>query len=75
MIQSHFEDLRRIKAAKERRDLPLRIIAAETGLAINTIQRVRNATMDRVQLTTLEKLCRYFAVKSLCELIEYSPVE
>ena len=75
MIHSRFEDLRRAKAWREKRDLPLRLIAQETGLSVNAIQRIRNSTVERIQLTTLEALCRYFAVKSISELIEYTPAE
>ena len=73
MIRSHFEDLRRHKEFRERRDLPIRTIAGETGLSQGAILRVKNATMERISLSTLEALCRYFGVKSLCDLIEYVP--
>lgn len=75
MIRSHFEDLRRHKAFLEHRDLPIRIIAEETGLSQGAILRVKNVTMERISLSTLERLCRYFNVKSLSELIEYVPDE
>ena len=73
MIRSHFDDLRRHKEYRERRDLPIRVIAEETGLSQGAILRVKNVKMERVYLSTLETLCRYFGVKSLCDLIEYVP--
>jgi len=73
MIRSHFEDLRRRKEFRERRDLSIRTIAMETGLSQGAILRVKNVTMERISLSTLERLCRYFSVKSLSELIEYVP--
>ncbi len=73
MIVSHFEDLRRHKEYIERRDLSIRKISEETGLSQGAILRVKNATMARVSLSTLEALCRYFTVKGLNELIEYVP--
>ena len=73
MISSHFEDLRRRKEYIERRDLPIRKISEETGLSQGAILRVKNATMERISLSTLETLCRYFDVKSLSDLIEYVP--
>jgi DNA-binding Xre family transcriptional regulator len=73
MMRSHFEDLRRHKAFRERRDLPIRTIAQETGLSQGAILRVKNLKMERVYLSTLETLCRYFDVKSLAELMEYVP--
>jgi DNA-binding Xre family transcriptional regulator len=75
LILSHFEDLRRHKEYRERRDLPIRIISEETGLSQGAILRVKNATMARISLSTLERLCRYFGVKSIAELIEYKADE
>ena len=73
MMLSHFEDLRRLKAFRERRDLPIRTISEETGLSQGTILRVKNLKMERVYLSTLETLCRYFGVQSISELMEYVP--
>jgi DNA-binding Xre family transcriptional regulator len=75
MMRSHFEHLRRQKAYLEKRDLPIRTISEETGLSQGAILRVKNLKMERVYLSTLETLCRYFGVKSLSELIEYVPDE
>ena len=73
MIRSHFEDLRRKKEFVERRDLPIRMISEETGLSQGAILRVKNATMERVYISTLVTLCHYFEVNSMSELIEYTP--
>lgn len=73
MFVSHFEVLRRTKALKENRDISLRRVAAESGLSLATIQRVKSGNMERLYLSTLDTLCRYFAVKSVSELIEYRP--
>lgn len=68
---SHFERLRRTKALEESRDISLRTVAKESGLSLATIQRVRNGNMERVYLSTLEALCRYFRVKNVGDLIEF----
>ncbi len=73
MILSHFENLRRHKEYVEQRDLTIRKISDETRLSQGAILRVKNATMARVSLSTLEKLCHYFQVNSLSDLIEYVP--
>ncbi|MBE7462684.1 MAG: helix-turn-helix transcriptional regulator [Planctomycetes bacterium] len=73
MIRSSFDDLRRHKAYRERRDLPIRTIAKETGLSQGALIRLKNCKFERVYLSTLEKLCRYFEVESLSDLIEYVP--
>ena len=70
-IQTHFQDLRRRKAFEEKRDLSLRTIAEETGLALATVQRVSVGKVEGVRVATLGVLCRYFAVSSISELIEY----
>lgn len=75
MLLTHFDDLRRLKEFRERRDLSIRTISEETGLSQGAILRVKNLKMERVYLSTLERLCRYFGVKSLSELIEYVPEE
>ena len=73
MLRSHFDDLRRLKEHRERRDLTIRTIAEESGLSQGAILRVKNLKMERVYLSTLETLCEYFNVQSLSELIEYVP--
>jgi DNA-binding Xre family transcriptional regulator len=75
MIRSFFEDLRRHKAYQERRNLPIRIISEETGLSQGAILRLKNGNFARVSLSTLERLCQYFQVQSLSNLIEYIPDE
>ena len=75
MIHSHFEDLRRLKALRDRRALPLRTIVAETGLSMGSLLRIKNLKTDRISLATLVTLCRYFEVKSISELLEWDPEE
>ena len=71
MIQCHFDRLRREKASRENRDLPVLTVSAETGLSYNTLQRLRRERLTRIQLSTIETLCRYFTVETMCELLEY----
>jgi DNA-binding Xre family transcriptional regulator len=71
MMRSLFEDLRRLKEFREKRDLSIRTIAEETGLSQGAVLRVKNLSLERVYFSTLETLCKYFAVNSLSELIEY----
>ena len=73
MMRSHFEDLRRLKEFREKRDLSIRTISQETGLSQGAILRVKNLKMERVYLSTLETLCGYFAVTSLSDLMEFVP--
>jgi DNA-binding Xre family transcriptional regulator len=73
LIVTRFDELRRAKAARENRDLPLRTIAEETALALSTVHRFKSGQLEGVRISTLETLCRYFGVKSIAELIEYTP--
>jgi DNA-binding Xre family transcriptional regulator len=73
VIYTRLPDLRRKKEYEERRRLPLRVLSAETGLAVNTIQRFLRGDLERVSVATLDRLCRYFQVGSIAELIEYAP--
>lgn len=73
MITTRFDELRRTKGLNENRDLSLRQVAEETGLGFNTLQRLRKGETERVALSTLDKLCDYFGLTSLCELIERVP--
>jgi DNA-binding Xre family transcriptional regulator len=75
MMRSHFDDLRRFKEFREKRDLSVRTISEETGLSQGAILRVKNLSLERVYFSTLETLCKYFDVKSLSDLIEYVPDE
>ena len=75
LIITHFENLRRHKAYSEKRNLPIRTISAETGLSQGAILRVKNATMLKISMSTLETLCQYFNVKSISDLIEFVPDE
>ena len=73
MIQSHFQDLRRRKALDEQRDLSLRTVAKETGLSLDTVRRVNSGNIDKVYLSPLDTLGKYFKVQSIAELIEIIP--
>ena len=73
MIRSRFDRLRREKSARENRDLPLRTLAEETGLALGTVQRINKGDIERVYLSTLDTLCTYFGINDIGELIEYIP--
>ena len=72
MIKSNFEKLRHEKIQLEKRKLPLRTIADETGLSLGTIQRLNKGSQGRFYLSTLDKLCCYFGVGSISDLIEYT---
>lgn len=75
MIQSKFKTLVRKKSFEDNRNLTLRVIAEETGLSVTTVQRFNSDTVDRFDGKTLDKLCKYFCVSSLSDLIEFMPAE
>lgn len=73
MITLRFAELKRQKALRERRDLTLRTMAAETGLGLNTIHRLNKGEAGRVYLSTLDVLCGYFEISEVGELLQYAP--
>lgn len=73
MFTSRFNDLRRKKAYAEGRDLTLRMVARESGVSLSTIQRINRQQLSRLNLATVDQLCRYFGVRSVAELIEFVP--
>ena len=75
MIRSKVADLRRAKALAESRDISIRTMAEETGLAPRTVQKLLRGDTERVYLSTLDTLCRYFGVRQIGDLIEYVPGE
>jgi DNA-binding Xre family transcriptional regulator len=68
MIRGNLDTLRRQKAAREDRDLPLSAVAAETGVSTNALLRLRDFGTgadwknDRLQASTINTLCNYFGV-------------
>ncbi len=73
MLVSKFDNLRRKKAFEEGRDLTLRTIAEESDLSLTTINQINGGKVANVHVHTLAKLCAYFQVQSLSELVEYVP--
>ncbi len=49
-------------------------LAAEVGLSKNTLNRLAEGKTDRVDLLTLDKLCRYFHC-DVGDLLAYEPDE
>ena len=75
MFQSKFDDLLREKEYKERRRIPIRKLAEESGLSVTTIQRLKSGRVDNLNLSSVERACRYFNVQSVGDLIEYVSTE
>ena len=74
MIRSKLALLRVQKEQLERRKLPYRVIADESGLSTGVLTRLMNDGFDRVEVGTLNTLCRYFAC-GVGDLLEYVPDE
>ncbi len=73
MIRTKFDDLLREKEYQEKRRWTFKAIAAETGLAVSTIQRLKTGDAERVYLTTIDRLCAFFGLAAVGELLEYVP--
>ena len=74
MIKLNFTDLRREKAFKEKRNLPLQTISQETGLSYGTIHRLFSGTTDSIHFSTIAILCKYFNCR-VADLFEFVPDE
>lgn len=59
-----------VKEIMDRQHKTIRGFATETGLAINTVSGLYHNTSKRVDMETLNKLCKHLKV-STGELIEY----
>lgn len=71
VINSNFQKLKREKAARENRDLPLRTIAEEAELSLATVHKISTGKVQGVRLSSIDALCTYFGVATIAELIEY----
>lgn len=72
MIRSRLKWLRLEKEEKEGRKLPYAVISEETGLSQGVLVRLMNSKFDRVEVPTLNALCKYFAC-GMGDLLEYVP--
>lgn len=52
-------------------DISQQKLAEETGLAPSTIGKLYRNQANRVDMNTLDTLCKYFNVSSLTDLLEY----
>lgn len=64
----------RVSEVMGRKRLTIREVARRSGLAYATVQGIRNDSSKRVDLATLDALCRTLEVSSLCELLDYRPI-
>lgn len=67
----------RVLMAKQRPRVTQRELAEATGLSTNTVSRLAQDKADRIDFTTIQKLCEFFGLTSLDELfsVEYVAVE
>ncbi len=73
MLVSKYDNLRRAKELREGRDLPIRTVAKESGVASSTVQRVKKAEVENVTVATIARLCAYFEAQSISDLLEWVP--
>lgn len=74
MIQSRLPELKLAKEREEGRKLPYRVLSEETGLSVGALQRLMETSgeVDRIDGSTLSRLCDYFGV-GVGELLVYVP--
>jgi putative transcriptional regulator len=54
----------------KQRGVSQRTVAAQTGLSTTTISKLYRNHIDRFDSSTVTKLCKYFELKTLSDLIE-----
>lgn len=64
----NLDELMKQKAAAEDRKITLQEVATETKISYLTLQKLRKPDGGGCQLSTVEKLCRYFG-KSINEVV------
>jgi putative transcriptional regulator len=60
------------KEFAERRRIPIQEVAAESGIARNTLSRMINSYGTSVRSENLDRLCSYFGCR-IDELVEHLP--
>lgn len=70
MIRSRMPLLRAEKEIREGRKLTVRVIADETDLSPGAVQRLMTLDAERVDFSTLNRLCKYFNC-GIGDLLEY----
>jgi putative transcriptional regulator len=72
VIRSNLKRVRADKELADGRKLTYATISAETGLSQGVLVRLMNGEFERVEVPTLNTLCRYFGC-TVGELLEYIP--
>lgn len=73
-FKTNVEQLIREKSARDRRKITQEIVAKETELSLPTINRWVRGDVARIELETVQALCKYFEV-SFSELVQFDPEE
>jgi len=73
VLKSNFYSLRRRKEAEIGKDITLRDIAEATDLSVVTVNKASRGQFDELRFSTVVKLCEYFGVKRIDDLVEFKP--
>ncbi len=58
------------KCEVEKRDVSLAEVAKETGLSRQALYKWQNNKLERIEMNSINRLCRYFGVQ-ISDLFEY----
>ena len=61
------------KEIREGKKLSYKQVAKDTGIPISVLTRYTSQQVKRFDVETLEKLCVYFDVKDIGEILSYTP--
>jgi DNA-binding Xre family transcriptional regulator len=71
MFFCNIKNLTTAKERKEKRDISLRTVAAETGLSIQTVYKLASwSGVQRIDCDTIKTLCDYYNC-NFCELVTF----
>ena len=69
-VNTRFRFLLDKKCQAEKRDISLAEVAESTGISRQALYKWLNNKLDRIELNSINRLCRYFSVQ-IGDLFEY----
>jgi putative transcriptional regulator len=69
-VNTRFRSLLDKKSETEKRDISLAEVAKATGISRQALYKWQNNKLERIELNSINRLCRYFSVQ-ISDLFEY----
>lgn len=72
-IKNKIKILMEQKAYRENRKVSFRVVAQEADIPLSVLSEYSANRVKRLDLKTLNKICQYFEVQDIGDLLEYVP--